>query len=58
MTEELIGKWLELKKLMAPDIDPQRSALLIIILYKFSYLSPFRFQSSPIIINFKLYQQQ
>jgi nicotinamidase-related amidase len=30
MTEDLIGKWLEVKKAMAPDIDPQKSALLII----------------------------
>ena len=30
MSEELIEKWLEIKKSMAPDIDPKKSALLII----------------------------
>jgi nicotinamidase-related amidase len=30
MSEELIEKWLEIKKSMAPDIDPKQSALLII----------------------------
>jgi isochorismate hydrolase len=30
MSEELIDKWIEVRKSMAPEIDPNKSALLII----------------------------